>query len=236
MRALSPGSPQIRTLIVAAVLVGLALAAGTAGAAGTGAPPPPKSAAPLTCDGFQTVASPNYEATTAVLAGVAAAGPGDVWATGAYRQGTHFAQTLIEHWDGDFWSVVPSPAVISGTSTLAAVAVVAPDDVWAVGDLNAGEPSPGQQPLVAHWNGTAWDVVPAFFPGGVASSFTGVAAVAADDIWAVGSVLEQTGDTAPLIQHWDGHAWTVVAARPSPADVLRARSRRAPPSTSGRGA
>jgi len=42
------------------------------------------------------------------LNGVAAITPDDVWAVGSSGQGAP-SRTLIEHWDGSTWSIVPSP-------------------------------------------------------------------------------------------------------------------------------
>ena len=65
---------------------------------------------------------------------MAAIAANDVWVAGYYFPGS-YAQTLIEHWDGTSWSVVPSP---NGCCTLRGVAAVAANDVWAVG--NQGGP------------------------------------------------------------------------------------------------
>jgi hypothetical protein len=49
-------------------------------------------------------------------------------------------QTLIEHWNGTQWSVVPSPNLM-GNNLLRGVAIVSANDVWAVGFVisNSGE-------------------------------------------------------------------------------------------------
>ena len=53
---------------------------------------------------------------------------------------------VIEHWDGLAWSVVPG--AYQGNSTLSAVAAIAPDDVWVVGDRSGL-----QGTLLEHWDG-----------------------------------------------------------------------------------
>jgi hypothetical protein len=95
---------------------------------------------------------------------------------------------------------------------LTAVSALAPDDVWAVGHTFTGE---GAQTLTMHWDGAQWSVVPS--PNSSEYQFqdylTGVTAVSANDVWAVGY------DRAPsqnyyyletLILHWDGTSWQVV--------------------------
>ena len=65
-------------------------------------------------------------------------------------------------------------------------------------------------PLTARWDGRAWKAVPA--PGGdhltspQGGYLNGVAAVSADDAWAVGAGMFNRA----LIERWDGAAWTRV--------------------------
>ncbi|HYS44322.1 MAG TPA: hypothetical protein VEM32_10130, partial [Geobacteraceae bacterium] len=40
--------------------------------------------------------------------------------------------------------------------------------------------------------------------------FESVAALAPDDVWAVGSRQPSFAEFQPLIEHWDGTAWSVV--------------------------
>jgi hypothetical protein len=83
---------------------------------------------------------------------------------------------------------VAASATIGGkkvSGTLAGVAAVSPTSVWAVGrrDLTGGV-----IPLIEHWNGKKWSVVPSPDPGGSAANafLTGVAASKAG-AWAVGT-------------------------------------------------
>src|SRR5205823_13678772 len=82
-----------------------------------------------------------------VLWDVAAISPNDVWAVGYYSNGTI---TLVEHWDGTQWSIVPSPNPGDSDNYLGAVATVSSNDVWAVGYFDAG-PGAGWQTLVEHY-------------------------------------------------------------------------------------
>jgi len=72
------------------------------------------SPVPLTqhWDGVQwSVVSSPYPsgATHNFLYGVSAVASNDVWAVGFYQVQAGMASTLIEHWDGTQWSIVPSP-------------------------------------------------------------------------------------------------------------------------------
>ena len=62
------------------------------------------------------------------------------------------------HWDGTRWSVVHGPRVWRKTEvSLSDVAMLASDDVWAVG--YAFDPSAGTgKTVVLHWDGTTWSV------------------------------------------------------------------------------
>jgi hypothetical protein len=74
---------------------------------------------------------------------------------------------------------------------LAAVAIDAPDDAWAVGGWSPIEHNAPSYPLIEHWNGTTWSLVPAPRSPGYATELTAVAAISptaawAIDIWVVG--------------------------------------------------
>jgi hypothetical protein len=141
------------------------------------------------------------------LSGVAALAPDDVWAVGGYGQGAP-GRTLVEHWDGTSWSVVPSPNKGPFPNSLSAVAAVAADDVWAVGTWFTK--AFVDRTLILHWDGSAWHRVTSPNVGAAENNLTSVAAVATDDVWAVGFRGVHT-----LTMHWDGTSWSVVSS-PTP--------------------
>src|SRR5207249_2942832 len=135
---------------------------------------------------WSIVPSPNPN-TYNILGGVAAVAANDVWAVGySNTNGTSPYRTMILHWDGSSWSIVPSPSPGTIDNELQAVAAAAANDVWAVGYYDG-------LILIEHWNGASWNIVPS--PG--YSRLYGVAAVASNDIWAVGY---RPGGT--LIEHY----------------------------------
>jgi hypothetical protein len=71
---------------------------------------------------------------------------------------------------------------------------VSPDDIWAVGAPGYEAPQ-----LIEHWNGSEWSVVPT--EGLPAANLSGVVALSANDVWAVGR---------GFTEHWNGRTWTVV--------------------------
>jgi hypothetical protein len=142
------------------------------------------------------VPSPNPNTINNHLFGVTAVSAHNVWAVGEYVISGEAFQTLIEHWNGSRWKIIPSPGIPSGISELFGVASLSARDIWAVGEYNKGGPS---HTLIEHWDGRQWSIVPTV-GGGPVGNLGMVAAVSARNVWAVG-----TG-----IEHWDGSAWSVV--------------------------
>jgi hypothetical protein len=100
----------------------------------------------------------------AILRAVTAISPTDVWAAG-YSGGVRspVTRTLIEHWDGRRWTIVPSPNVRSSrgviNNILFAISGSRRDDVWAVGSWGSvpgGYAGRGDHALALHWDGRSW--------------------------------------------------------------------------------
>jgi hypothetical protein len=109
------------------------------------------------------------------------------------------------------WSPVNTPNVGAFDNRPLAVTVRAPGDAWLVGSrLDAGGFG---HPLVQHWNGRRWSVVPTPAVGREDTALTGVVARARDDVWAVGRRVRPDQPMHSLIEHWDGQSWSEV---PSP--------------------
>ena len=113
---------------------------------------------------WTTVATPNAN-TLNKLAAVSGTSPSDVWAVGSSirstTDGVSQYRTLIEHFNGTSWSVVPSPNVGTMSNELTGVAARSATDVWAVGyRLQIFGFTPTAQTLWLHYNGTSWSVVP----------------------------------------------------------------------------
>jgi hypothetical protein len=143
--------------------------------------------------------------TQSVLHSVSAASATDVWAVGSSHNGYYPGRTLIQHWDGTEWSIVPSPSPDTQVNELRGVAALAANDVWAVGyHLGAQTQSPVET-LILHWDGVSWSQVPSPNVFGVANQLFGMAAISTNDIWAVGYA-----GGAPLSMHWNGSAWNIV--------------------------
>jgi hypothetical protein len=110
------------------------------------------------------------------------------------------------------WRVVAT----SDVPDLAAVAALSPTDVWAVGTRG---PEFHPAPVIAHWDGHKLHVFQPFRPSihvprlhSKAGSLTGIAAVSATDVWAVGTdgYGFQGEPGRPVVEHWDGRSWRAV--------------------------
>jgi alpha-tubulin suppressor-like RCC1 family protein len=150
----------------------------------------------------------------AILSGVDDISPGNAWAVGtSFPASNQNARvTLIEHWNGTRWSIVPSPNPASGTpgdsDTLTSISGTGPDDLWAAGwDSNAALNT--IQLLFEHWNGTAWTAVTSPTPIGSFQFASGITAVSPSNVWAVGKD-ETRGASKTLSAHWNGTAWSIV--------------------------
>src|SRR5262249_15945190 len=138
---------------------------------------------------------PNLPNGSNILLSVAAVSADDVWAVGfGFHQGNPLFQTLVEHWDGSAWSIVPSPSPGVTGSVFWGVTALGPGDVRRVGyQLDTA------QPLTEPGNGTAWAVVPSPSPPNGGDRLHSVAAVNVGDLWAVGGA-----DSLSLTEHYSG--------------------------------
>lgn len=108
------------------------------------------------------------------------------------------------------WNVVASPNVGTSTSVLSGTAALSTNNVWAVGSYSNGN---GGLTLVEHWNGTKWKVIASpNVKGSLSDSFSGVVAIAANNIWAVGSYINASNNGQTLIEHWNGTSWIIVSS------------------------
>jgi hypothetical protein len=99
---------------------------------------------------------------------VLALAPNDVWAVGFSTPHASPQQsatlTLIEHFDGTSWKVVPSPNIgpqsVSQSNRLLGLTANSANDIWAFGSFFAADGSGHQMTLLLHWDGTSWSLAP----------------------------------------------------------------------------
>jgi hypothetical protein len=120
---------------------------------------------------------------------VDAISPANVWAVGGSGDnviglGGSPSNTLIEHYNGTAWSVVPSPS--PGTNAaLTGVTESATNNLWAVGyDVPPGATQ--LQTLTLNWNGTAWTTVSSPNQGSPSRLTSVSTRPGAAIVWAVG--------------------------------------------------
>ena len=140
-----------------------------------------------------------------MLFGASALSPKNVWVVGDQEGTNGKFETLVEHWDGTAWSVVPSPDPGAAGNHLYAIDAVSPSNVWAVGQELTGQvPDLG---LVEDWNGVKWSVVRSPLSSSKSVMLTGVA-VSGGQVWTVGEADSPTiSGGMPLIEHEQGRVW-----------------------------
>lgn len=130
---------------------------------------------------------------TPAISAVTALSPTNAWAVGSDIGATTpiGGGTLIEHWNGTSWSIVPSPTP-GADDSLTGVAARSASDVVAVGtalpSINGGP----TQAVILRWNGSTWsDDTGGTIPGSLsaAAAFPGSA-----EEFAVGNSSGATGD------------------------------------------
>jgi len=148
---------------------------------------------------WKSVATPNVGEGTNKLNAVLALAPNDVWAVGfstpVAPPKLAATLTLIEHFDGTSWAVVPSPNVgpnsANQSNRLLGLTANSANDIWAFGSYFAADGSGHQMTLLLHWDGTSWTVAPSPSPttGGFPCDLLWAGVVPAPgDVWILGSV------------------------------------------------
>jgi hypothetical protein len=149
-----------------------------------------------------------YGNTLGQLTGVVAVSHGEAWAVG----NTYGAidSPLLLHWTCDAgWK--PDLSILglaSETHILKAVDAVSADDVWTVGAGRRGTST-------LHWDGATWRRVKSPRSDWLIDEFFGVAAIASNDVWAVGGYGADSDPDRVRVAHWDGEQWRKVHA-PNP--------------------
>jgi hypothetical protein len=175
-----------------------------------GASPSPARSSSACTPSWQTVPSASTELGVVAMA---AQSPTHAWAVGG--DGIN-EPAFAEHWDGERWSLsFYNPRFSNGLGGFEAVTAAGPSAAWAVGSRlgsSNGVDLDESVQLIMSWDGSRWrvDRTPKI-PGD--TWLSGVVAIAANDVWAVGD--QWARPTRPhghrtLIEHWNGSSWKVV--------------------------
>ena len=150
---------------------------------------------------FHVVPTPNGNKFNSGLFAASASSANDIWAVG----------NSTIHFDGTKWTAFPAP-LINGqlTADLQGVVDISPTQAWAVGNVTFGA-NPGQ--IIEQWNGTKWSLFPnPTFPPNSQADLFAITSTSANDIWAVGNLVQDLAGGGALsfnlFEHFDGTAWT----------------------------
>ena len=147
---------------------------------------------------WKSVPTPNVGEGTNKLNAVLALAPNDVWAVGFSTPVAPPKQaatlTLIEHFDGVSWAIVPSPNVgpnsPNQSNRLLGLTANSANDIWAFGSYFPADGSGHQMTLLLHWDGTRWTIASSPSPakGGFPCDLLWAGVVpSSGNVWILGS-------------------------------------------------
>jgi hypothetical protein len=157
------------------------------------------------------------------LRGVSCISPTDCFAVGDtfhpydQREGVAMRNSVIEHWNGTAWKILPRAAGVpvtknsrgaAGLSELNAVSCTTASSCVAIGNSSVAE----------RWNGTKWSLAP--LSGSKSySQLNQVACASTTMCFAVGqAVALLAGGQNTLIERWTGTSWAAMPS-PTPAGI-----------------
>jgi hypothetical protein len=111
---------------------------------------------------------------------------------------------LLKHEMAGRWTTVPAAALGAPGAALESIACPGAADCWAVGGNAAGG-----QTVIEHWQGGAWQPVPA--PALPGSQLDSVSCASASACWATGGTQAYSGVTGDLFEQWNGTQWSVAS-------------------------
>ena len=164
---------------------------------------------------IQATPNPPGPAAVSQLNGVSCSSATDCTAVGFSQNSSSTDLTLAEGWNGTAWSIQPTPdPADAGTfpgSVLSAVSCSSAAACMAVG--NYTNTAGNVVTLAESWNGTAWTIGTTLNPAGATNTaLAGVFCGSATDCTAVGRSFDAAGNQTPVVESWNGVAWTSQAA------------------------
>jgi hypothetical protein len=151
-----------------------------------------------------------------VLTGVGGDSASDVIAVGNGTLNSNSAAGWVSvplafRWNGSGWQPMTIPSSVS-SGAMQHVQAFSPTDAWAIGNSFNGSSSVA---TAVQWNGSAWTEVATPISTTAGLTMNAISGSSSSDIWAVG--VTQTGGYhnrkfTSVIMHYDGSAWSQVAA------------------------
>jgi len=122
---------------------------------------------------------------------------------------------IARSWNGTSWASQAVPRPGGANTWLSGIACSSTTACLAVGSY---ENAAGvRQTLAESWNGSAWSIKPSPNPEGAKGSrLEAVACANSTTCFAVGSYVNGSGQTVPLVERWNGTEWT-LGTMPVPA-------------------
>jgi len=170
---------------------------------------------------WSIVTSPVSAYTDAQMSGISCTSTGDCYASGDSYADGGVPISLIEHWDGEAWSIMKSSDVGSQGSRLGGISCVSSTSCEAVGSYPLGNISDSDErdyTLFEHWDGLTWSgSIGPSTPGAQQSLLDDVSCISASDCLAVGtSFISRTESWVTLAAQWSGNHWYLMKS-PSPS-------------------
>jgi hypothetical protein len=159
---------------------------------------------------WSIVPSPQLAASEAILLDITAVSANNIWAVGytGASSGSSIGissqyKGLVEHWNGEQWSVVSGLPVIGSLND---VATDSEGGIWIFGeDVN-------KTPLIEYWDGKQWNAS-TIKDLATAGDLGSMAVISPTDIWITGLLFTSVNNnitTSLYIEHWDGRQWSKV--------------------------
>jgi hypothetical protein len=156
------------------------------------------------------VASPNAGTNHNLLSDVSCVSPTSCIAVGSYRDWSTKDRTLIESWDGTYWTRLASPNVGTNYNYLNEVSCVSATSCTAVGAYkNTGNV---YRTLIVSWNGTSWTSTSSPNAGTDYNALWSVSCVSATSCIAIGFYVNTSDVYQTMIESWNGTNWTRLSS------------------------
>ncbi|MDQ1448378.1 MAG: hypothetical protein QOC79_1349, partial [Actinomycetota bacterium] len=158
---------------------------------------------------------PTAGTNTSRLLGVSCPSAASCYAVGDYYDGGPQFKTLVQHWNGGGWSVMPSPNPSStNASQLNGVSCPTTTRCFAVG--NFSDASGANETLVEHLNGSTWFIVASPNLPVADDLLNSVSCLSTTRCYAVGTHFGGSAGTT-LTMRWNGTSWSLLPSpNPSP--------------------
>lgn len=160
---------------------------------------------------------PVLSARESGLAAVASTRAGSTWAVGWASRPSGRKRPLVLRAGPDAWEQVATPKVPAGSAVLTDVVFRRDTDGWASGYL-IREGSSQHQPLLLHWDGTAWTATVIPWAEGASAVPRSIAIGDDGAVWMAGTqLLPDVGDAQAFVAHAPAGAdgeWTIHADLP----------------------